>query len=397
MLDYVENASIKGLKQLAGGRPASSPRWAATSYDRDSFDNGSGIGAAWALSHVVGNPPWGSFGEQTGRSNEERTAASVAKRNARLKPAREYVASLDAAEYPVSNKRLSELFVWKIQRDLLQNSGVFGLLISTRSYVAPSAEAFPAALAKRIKLVGMADVPHFRYRLFKGARSPTLAIFAENREPNNLDSVWVYSPLLTSQPIGEAGHLWSIIVSDSDIEPYKLRDLCQSPESWFWALILRPIDRRFANHLRLWSRRFKRSFGDFIATSHLVMSRGGSASQTGVPKTLLLRSDNYQEQLGLKGLGIADYPHQLLQNVTPKGSFAKLFGGHIVFIPRHMNEVLYIERPVGFVSTFNAVYAQRFPSDGYRRDCWDEGNLALPHFRRGALYVRLVWKDAHFR
>ena len=88
------------------------------------------------------------------------------------------------------------------------------------------------------------------------------------------------------------------------------------------------------------------------------MSRGGSASQTGVPKTLLLRSDNYQEQLGLKGLGIADYPHQLLQNVTPKGSFAKLFGGHIVFIPRHMNEVLYIERPVGFVSTFNAIYAQ---------------------------------------
>jgi len=358
LLDYVENASIKELKQLAGGRRVF-PALGGNVLDRDLFSiTEAELGQLGRFSHVVGNPPWGSFGEQTGRSNVQRSAASVAKRNARLKPARDYVASLDAAEYPVSNKRLSELFVWKVQRDLLQKSGVFGLLISTRSYVAPSAEAFPAALAKRVKLVGLANLSHFRYRLFKGARSPTLAIFAENRQPNDLDSVWVYSPLLTSQPIGEAGHLWSIIVSESDIEPYKLRDLCQSPESWFWALMLRPIDRRFANHLRLWSRRFKRSFGDFIAASHLVMSRGGSASQTGVPKSLLLQSENYQERLGLNGLGIANYPHQLLQNMTPKGSFAKLFGGHIVFIPRHMNEVLYIEHPVGFVSTFNAIYAQ---------------------------------------
>ena len=151
------------------------------------------------------------------------------------------MASLDAAEYPVSNKRLSELFVWKIQRDLLQDERrvrppdfdtqlrcAVGRSISCRVGEAHKARRHGKVYA------------HFRYRLFKGARSPTLAIFAENREPNNLDSVWVYSPLLTSQPIGEAGHLWSIIVSDSDVEPYKLRDLCQSPESWFWALILRP-------------------------------------------------------------------------------------------------------------------------------------------------------------
>jgi hypothetical protein len=357
LLDYVENASIKELKQLAGSRGVF-PELGDSVLDRDLFSiTDAELARLGRFSHVVGNPPWGSFGEQTGRGHVQRSAAETAQRDERLKAARAYVASLDPAEYPVTNKRLSELFVWKIVRDFLQKGGVFGLLISTRSYVAPSAEAFPAALAKHVKLAGLANLSHFRYRLFKGARSPTLAIFAENREPHPLDTVWVYAPLLTSQPIGEAGHLWSIIVSESDVEPYKLRDLCRSPESWFWALMLRPIDRRFANHLRLWSRHFERSFGDFISASNLVMSRGGSTSQTGVPSRLLLDSKTYQAQLGLNGLGISAYPHHLLRGITPKGAFAKLFGGNIVFIPRHMNEVIYIDKPVGFVSTFNAIYA----------------------------------------
>jgi len=356
LLDYVENASIKELKQLAGRRVF--PELRDTVLDCDLFSiTDTELARLGRFSHVVGNPPWGSFGEQIGRGHMQRTAVATAQRDERLKAARAYVASLDPAECPVSNKRLSELFIWKIVRDLLQKGGVFGLLISTRSYVAPSAEAFPTALAKHVKFVGLANLSHFRYRLFKGARSPALAIFAESREPHPLDTVWVYAPLLTSQPIGEAGHLWSIIVSESDVEPYKLRDLCRSPESWFWALMLRPIDRRFANHLRLWSRHFKRSFGDFISRSNLVMSRGGSTSQTGVPSHLLLDSKTYQEQLGLNGLGISAYPHHLLRGITPKGAFAKLFGGNIVFIPRHMNEVIYVDKPVGFVSTFNAIYA----------------------------------------
>ncbi|WP_146030345.1 hypothetical protein [Methylocella silvestris] len=147
-------------------------------------------------------------------------------------------------------------------------------------------------------------------------------------------------------------------MSENDVEPYKLRDLSRSPESWFWALMLRPIDRRFANHLRLWSRHFKRSFGDFISTSHLVISRGGSTSQTGVPANLLLTSEDYQARLGLQGLEIGDYPHDHLRALTPKGAFSRLFAGRIVLIPRHMNEVLYIEEPIAFVSTFNALYTE---------------------------------------
>jgi MmeI, DNA-methyltransferase domain len=357
LLDYVENASIRELKQLAGSHRVFPPL-RDNVLNRDLFSiTDADLARLGRFSHVVGNPPWGSFGEQTGRGNVQRSEVETVQRDTRLQAARAYLASLDPVEYPVTNKRLSELFVWKIQHDLLQKGGVLGLLISTRSYVAPSAVAFPAALARHIRLVGLANLSHFRYRLFKGARSPALAIFAENRESHPLDTVWVYAPLLTSQPIGEVGHLWSIIVSESDVDLYKLRDLCRFPESWFWSLMLRPIDRRFANHLRLWARHFKRSFGDFITTSNLVMTRGGSASQTGVPPSLLLDSKTYGSQLGLNGLGSSAYPHHLLRDIAPKGSFARLFGGNIVFIPRHMNEVVYVEHPIAFVSTFNGVYA----------------------------------------
>jgi len=48
----------------------------------------------------------------------------------------------------------------------------------------------------------------------------------------------------------------------------------------------------------------------------------------------------------------------------PKGNFGKLFAGNIVFIPRHMNEVRFVEEPIAFVSTFNALAVQ----DGRRLD-----------------------------
>lgn len=358
LLDYAENASIRELKKLAGGRRAF-PCLDANVFNRDLFSiSGTALSDVGRFTHIVGNPPWGSYGEQTGRSNEPRSDAGTKQRNKRLEAARAFAAELDEKTHPVGNTRLSELFVWKVQRDLLQKGGVFGLLISTRSYVAPSADAFPRALAKNVKLFGLANLSHFRYRLFKGARSPALAIFAENATPNPLDKVWVYSPLLTSQPIGEAGHLWSIVVADNEIEPYKLRDLTQSSESWFWALMLRPIDRRYANQLRLWSQHYKRTFGEFLSGSKLIMSRGGSASQTGIPSNLLLTAENYAARLGFQGMAFSDYPHDRVKALVPKGNFARLFSGNIVFIPRHMNEVRFVDQPIAFVSTFNALAAE---------------------------------------
>jgi hypothetical protein len=262
---------------------------------------------------------------------------------------------LDANSYPVSNKRLSELFVWKVKRDLLTADGTLGILISTRSFVSRSASAFPSAVAAQFTLVGIANLSHFRYRLFAEARSPTIAIFARNIEPHPMNEVWMYSPLLSSQPIGEKGHLWSIIENAADVETHRLRYLVRSPESWFNYLILRPLDRRYARHLKAWTEQTRKSLGDFIAEAGLRMSRGGSPTQTGLPDYLLLKAD-YRNALGLDGFRFASYPHGELQQHDIKPRFKSLFSGSVLLIPRSMKEAVFVEAPIGFSSTFNAIY-----------------------------------------
>jgi hypothetical protein len=353
LLDYVESVSITKLRDLAR-RQRVFPTLSSNIRDQDVFAVAED--EMGRFTHVVGNPPWGTFGDRSNRTNVALQGKALARRRSSLDAAIKFQKSLDSSSFPVTEKRLSELFVWKIQRDLIAQNGVMGLLISTRSYVAPSAIHFPNALAEHCRIVGLANLSHFRYRLFSGARNPTLALFLENKLPNPLDPVWIYSPLLTSQPIGDEGHLWSIVVSDLDIEPYKLRDLTRAPEGWFWALMLRPIDRRFANHLRLWSSRFEKTLGHFLDRSELAIARGGSSSQTGVPSDLLLRSNDFNSRLGLGGLGFPTYEHERVRALKPKGVFAKLFAGNIIVIPRHMNEVTFIAEPIAFVSTFNAVY-----------------------------------------
>jgi predicted RNA methylase len=358
LLDYVENAAIEALRKLVK-RDRVFPALSKNIFDQDVFTIGdeeeNGIGR---FTHVIGNPPWGTFGRRSDRTNVQRSVRQLTERHASFNPAVVFHGELDPVECPVTNKRLSELFVWKIQRDLMARNGVLGILISTRSFVARTATAFPNALAKRMKILGLANMSHFRYRLFTAARSPALAIFAEAKESEALDRTWVYSPLLTSQPIGERGHPWSIIVSELDIEHYRLRDLTRFPDGWFWALMLRPIDRRFAARLRLWSSRFDSTFGAFLRRSRLVMGRGGSPAQTGLPKELLLGTEDYRERLGLNGLGLGSYPHERLRSSSPNAPFEKMFSGKVILIPRHMNEITFVEGPIAFGSSFNAIYCQ---------------------------------------
>ncbi|HET8636508.1 MAG TPA: N-6 DNA methylase, partial [Acidobacteriaceae bacterium] len=357
LLDYFETTEINMLGKLIGYEERVFPRLTRNVLSLDVFTINSKPGKEIGrFTHVVGNPPWGSLTERSDRTNVWRGTLVSRQRRANLDPALSFYNALDRSNFPVTNKRLSELFVWKIQRDLIDSAGVLGVLISTRSYVARTATAFPTALARHMKICGLANLCHFRYRLFKDARNPTLAIFAEARKPQELDPIWIYSPLLTSQPIGERGHLWSIIVSELDIDHYRLRDLTRASSSWFWALMLRPIDRRFASYLSVWASRFNSRLGDFLRRYRLVIARGGSPAQTGLPSSLLLGTTDYRERLGLDGLGFGRYPHDRIASSTPNAPFKKMFSGNIVLIPRHMNDITLVERPVAFGSSFNALY-----------------------------------------
>ena len=89
------------------------------------------------FTHVVGNPPWGTFGDSATRTNERRSDYRQAKIAASMTAAVKFHSSLDAAIFPVTNKRLSELFVWKIKQDSLTAGGALGILISTRTSAEP--------------------------------------------------------------------------------------------------------------------------------------------------------------------------------------------------------------------------------------------------------------------
>lgn len=357
LLDYMSGYGIAALAKMASGERVFPPL-TDNIISKDVFEvASSGKRSIGRFTHVVGNPPWGTFGDSATRTNERRSNERQEKIVASMTAAVEFHSSLDAAIFPVTNKRLSELFIWKIKQDFFAAGGALGILISTRSFVSRTALAFPNAMATQFALRGIANLSHFRYRLFAEARSPTIAIFARNDDPDPMDKVWVYAPLLSSQPIGESGHLWSIIVNSAEVETHRLRDLVRTEDSWFDHLILRPLDRRYARHLKVWAdSRVENSLRGFLEKNGLRMLRGGSPAQTGLPDSLLLKAGSYRQALGLDSLELGSYPHDEVERSSPRGNYARLFGGNILLIPRSMNDFIYVKRPVAFSSTFNAIY-----------------------------------------
>lgn len=355
LLDYSNQSDISALSRLVKGSRVF-PSLRENILVRDVFSQSElSTETLGKFTHVIGNPPWGSFGKASSRTNVRRSDEDQKQLETSMSEASKFSQSINSKNFPVSNKRLSELFIWKIKRDLIAPKGVLGILISTRSLVSRSASAFPDALASEFSLIGIANLSHFRYRLFSEARSPTVVIFARNSEPDLMDPVWTYSPLLSSQPIGQKGHLWTIIPDFSDIERHRLRDFLKTSDAWFNLLMLRPMDRRIAQRAKVISTRHAYTLGDVMRTSGLQMSRGGSPAQTGLPERLLLKAGSLS-RLGLEGLELHEYPHEELANYNIDQSFRRLFSGNILLIPRSMNDIQFVEKPIGFSSTFNAIY-----------------------------------------
>lgn len=355
MLDYLDGEGIEEIHS------ATSPEKVFPALDHnvvnaDVFDDDRRPGGPTArFTHVVGNPPWTSFGMTRSRNPGAAPALSQG-RDDTLKRARDYAASLSNGDYPVSNFRLSELFVWKTHADLLEDGGVTALLVSSRSFVSRSADAFPAALLKQMQVLGVANLSHFRYRLFENARTPALALFARRGSSAPMDTTWIYSPQLSSQPIAAHGALWSIIVSPMDVAEVRVRDLQRRPEAWFQFLMLRPLDRRFAELFELWTGETGRSFGAFLGRNRLKIARGGTPGQTGIPAEYILgKTGDYRNRLGLTGLGVGRYVLPADVAAEAKGTFRDLFGGNVVLVPRSMDVIDYVRQAIAFNSSFKAV------------------------------------------
>lgn len=351
MLDYVVGSDIEELSATVGEAKVF-PALADNVVTSDAFAHGLGFGNDFT--HVVGNPPWGALEKE-----RERAAglAASSTRSRRETAAHEFLLGLDETR-PVAERRQSELFVWRAERDFLGDGGILGLVIATRSFVSRSAESFPAALSRRLDLVGLADFSHFRYRLFKEARAPALAVFARKSRSKASGSphIWIYAPRLDSQAFGGKGDLWSIVASDRDVEFFTRHDLMDDSSGCFRAIMLKSIDRRFAVHIQNRASADRMRLENLLQRSDIRRTKGASPSEANLPKARRIDPKTYIRELGLDG----DAPTYAA--LTPAelagvpASYRQRFSGGVVLMPRGSKRFDYVEQPMFYSSTFNVLH-----------------------------------------
>ncbi|MBB6503704.1 hypothetical protein F4693_000659 [Sphingomonas endophytica] len=342
MLDYLPDLALQAFEH--DGEPLF-PALDSNILQDDFFEVRLPDRLALGATHVVANPPW------------TKVSAGTA--------AEAFMA--DDGVPAVSDKRLSELFVWAIKRKLIATGGVMAILLSAKSFIAPVAtrtggKGFPHEVASRLRLRGLINLSHLRYKLFRGARNPALVLIAINDEPDD-QHVWIASPLLSSQPVGIDGRPWAIAIDRGDVIHARPRELDSGARAWFWNLMLQPMDRRY---IQLLAERTRpgasrgTTLGEFLKNAGMRMRNGDSPVRTGVPADMLLgtdrgKSNHYLTRLGLEGGGGDAYALTTKIITRLKPEYRHIFGGDALIVTRNLNRFDVIQQPIAFNSSLNAI------------------------------------------
>lgn len=331
MLDYLPGISLRTLPRVTrSGKlfpPMENNIVHGDTFERLPDQLGSSV------THVVGNPPW----------------AGTTKDG----PALDYRERLPASR-PVTRGNLAELFFWRCMDDVVAPDGIVALIMPTKSFVAPKARHFPKAMFSSVRVYGITNLAHLRRRLFADAEAPATVIFGSPKQPTSLDWTWRYSPILANQPLSKDGHPWAIVIDRGNVDRTRQIDLAAS-KALHRELMLQPIDRRLATDMeaRTSIRDHATTFRAFAAKAGLLLRRGGSPTETGLPKHLLVdaKSNNYLERLGLSEGSRHDYdlPLELLKSLPP--TYSKLFSGPLLLVARSQSRYDVIEHPLAFAST----------------------------------------------
>lgn len=352
MLDYVSPKEIKRIVSGSAKTPLFPKLIGINILNQDFFDDSVPHGFPEKFDCIIGNPPWQKIDEISKEFGIP------------------FMQSHDTL-YPVDQREAAELFAWKVNKEKLSGIGVSALLLPTKSFISPSAKKFSNAFSKLVNIVGIANFSHFRYKLFSDARQPALAVITSNNvSEERTDPVWVYSPLLTSLPIGLDGQPWVIIEDKAEVRKFDRNKIFSSPRDLFEAVILRPIDHKILDYVndKLVAGRVL-SIGDLLNKTGLKISRGGSPTQTGLPSDLLLGGDKFKSNYFKNVLGLdqeddlmkIESSYKLsksdLKRVEP--NFRKKFGGNILVIPRSMKKSYFIEDPIAYNSSLNSIYCDK--------------------------------------
>lgn len=274
--------------------------------------------------HVVGNPPWTSFDEQ-----------SLAGKYAAKLPRSMKMPAVDG-------RSLAELFYWKAANDLCRPDGLIAFVLPTKTLIAPSAIDFPTAVADRTTVRGIVNLSHFRRKLFSGADEAATILFVEPTRPDPMAAGWRYTPKLSSQPVAADGTPWAILVDRGQVERFRQQELRLPNHHWYRDLMLQPLDRRLASSLEA-NDGGGMNVASFLSASRMRVVTGDSR---GVPVEFLLgtwRKNDFRLRFGLlekdrlpldeRDLHGGYHLPQAVYEKLPE-RLRKIFAGPLILLPR---------------------------------------------------------------
>ncbi|WP_282096052.1 HsdM family class I SAM-dependent methyltransferase [Epibacterium ulvae] len=364
MLDYVDPAEaddytswpvLEGKSRLFPPMLASNKFGLANIQAADFFsDEASGI----TCDVIVGNPPW------------------VSATQLRSKGASDYLRNTRA---PIGNKQVAELFTWKAYQDHLEEDGLLGLLLPQKSFVNVYSEKFSNFLRSETEIIGISDLAHLRYKLFrrsgaktigsednsksKSARQSTAAIFLRKGQPKQDHQFWTFRPLLSLQPRSTRGRLWIVVHDWTQVHWHNQTETDEN--AWRRLFTCNQIDRHILKNM-----------DEYVLTGRFY-SLGALRELVGLnftikdneklsPQYVLSanpRSETYwRKQLGLENElfkqsnGAVPLPIEQLER-SPVGARAFL-NGHVVLMPRTCETAIYVEKPIATKSFVIGSYNQ---------------------------------------
>jgi len=351
MLDYVdpEEAADYTRWPVLVGRPRLFPPMLKGGIDRraniragDFFSN---VSDGICCDIVVGNPPW------------------VQLKNLRSPDAEAY---LKQSRAPIGDKQVAELFLWKAYRDHLSENGALGFLIPQKSLVNAYSDKFTQALRSNAELIGIADLAHLRYVLFRrsgartagaveskserGARQATAVVLLRKAIPQSGHRFWLYRPIRSTQPASRNGRLWTIVHDWTQVLWQTVVGL--NDADWRRLFTCTSVDRRVLTKLdrQIDSGRLRslRQLDQAIGLQFKI------EVDQNLDRQFVLSNDPRQpsfwrRQLGLDGSLVPDtsavpLPSSELEKAHPRSR--PFLTGNVVLMPRTCETALFVEPPV---------------------------------------------------
>ena len=357
MLDYVDPQEAADYTRwpVLVGRPRLFPPMLKGETDRgpnirvgDFFSDASdGI----RCEIVVGNPPW------------------VQLKSLRSPGA---VAYLKQSRAPIGDEQAAELFLWKAYRDHLCENGALGFLIPQKSLVNAYSDKFTQALRSNAELIGIADLAHLRYVLFRrsgartagavassserGARQAAAVVLLRKAIPQPGRRFWLYRPVRSTQPASRKGRLWTLLHDWTQVLWQDVTGL--SDADWRRLFTCSSVDRRVLAKLdrQIASGRL----GSLKRLDQAIGLQFRREVAQNIDKRFVLSGDPqkptfWRLQLGLDSSLVPDtsavpLPPSELKKAHP--SSLPFLMGNVVLMPRTCETALFVESPIAGSDSF---------------------------------------------